>query len=101
MGKKTGKAAKLGKRDTLKLILAELQKLKGEIKSLGKQQAALAERIGKPPAVKKAAARPPGKAAKAAPTAKSGARKPSAPPKRPVLVAPAEAAIPAPRTAAQ
>jgi hypothetical protein len=101
MGKKTGKAEKLGKRDTLKLILEELRKLKGEVKSLGMQQAALAERLGKRPEAKKAPARPAGKAGKAAPTAKSGARKPAVQPKRPVLVAPAEAAIPTPRTAAQ
>jgi hypothetical protein len=89
MGKKTNKAEKLGKRETLKLILAELQKLKGEIKALGKQQAALGARLGRASSGKKGGAAPAGKARKASPAAKTGARKSNPAPKRPVLVAPA------------
>jgi hypothetical protein len=100
MGKKARKADKLGKSEKLDLILAEIAKLKGEIKALGKQQAALVERIGTPSA-RKATPRPAGKTAKSAPAAKSPARKSTPAPKRPVLVAAAEATTSTPRTAAQ
>ena len=81
MGKKLSKSEKLDQ------ILAELSKLKGEIKALAKQQAQLAERIGKP-AARKAPARPATKAAKRAKPAAASARKAGAAPKRPVLVSP-------------
>ncbi|MDQ8700431.1 hypothetical protein [Hyphomicrobium sp. LHD-15] len=101
MGKKASKSDKLGKREQLNLILAEIAKLKGEIKSLGKQQAALATQIGALSPASKARARPKRSAAKVAPKAKGRAQKASAAPKRPVLVAPAEAPVSAPRTATQ
>lgn len=79
MGKK-----KLGKSEKLDQILSELQKLKSEVKSLGKQQAELAVTIDKLSAPKKAAARVVRKRAKPA----SPARKAVSAPKRPVLVSP-------------
>lgn len=75
------------KGEKLDQILAEVQKLKAEVKALGKQQADLAVLLDKLTAKKPAAraVRPPAK--KAAPS-----RKASAAPKRPVLVPAADAA---------
>ncbi len=101
MGKKSGKSDKLGKREQLNLILAEIAKLKGEIKSLGKQQVALAAQIGKLSPAGKTRTQPKQKTAKVSPRAKGRAQKVSAAPKRPVLVARAEAPVSAPRTATQ
>ncbi len=101
MGKKTSKSDKLGKREQLNLILAEIAKLKGEIKSLGKQQAALAAQIGTLSPAGKTRTQSKQKAAKVAPKAKGRAQKVSTTPKRPVLVAPAEASVSTPRTATQ
>jgi hypothetical protein len=84
MGKKRSKS------ELLEQILAELSKLKADIKALGKQQAALVEKMGKP-APRKAArpARKPAKRVKQ--PAPAAARKGATAPKRPVLVAPPQA----------
>jgi hypothetical protein len=80
-----GKKSKSGK---LERILAELRKLKNEIKSLGALQTELAARIEKP-SPKKRAARPARKPAKKAPRSSAApARKAGSAPKRPVLVSP-------------
>ncbi len=83
MGKKS-------KGEKLDHILSELQKLKGEIKSLGKQQAELAVQIDKL-TPKKPAARAARKPAKAAKRSVPQARKAGAAPKRPMLVSPPDA----------
>jgi hypothetical protein len=86
MGKKS-------KAEKLKQILSELQKLKGELKSLGKQQATLAVEVGKLSTKKKPAAKParkPAKKAQPAPPAVKKAATPKRP--RPVLVSPPDVA---------
>lgn len=82
---------KKGKGEKLSHILSELQKLKAEVKALGKQQADLAVGIDKLSAPKKAAAKPSPKAAKKRPKPVA-ARKAAVAPKRPVLVPPPSAA---------
>lgn len=82
---------KSGKSEKLSQIVAELQKLKSEVKSLGKQQAELAVAIDKlsaPKAKKPKKPVPVRKRAKPAPAP----RKAAAAPKRPVLVSPDTAA---------
>jgi hypothetical protein len=75
---------KLTKKETLGMILAEVTKLRGDVKALEKQ---LSERSK--PAVKKPAAKK-----KAAPKSASVAKKPGSP-RRPVLV---QADTPSPQT---
>lgn len=80
--------------EKLERVLAELQKLKGEVKTLAKQQAGLVVQIDKLSA-KKPAARPTKKSVtktRAKPKGAAVARKASAASKRPVLVAPPDAA---------
>jgi hypothetical protein len=93
MGKKS-------KAEKLKQILSELQKLKGELKSLGKQQANLAVQVGKLSSKKptaKPVRKPAAKKAKPAPPAAKKAVAPKRP--RPVLVSPPDAAPPASKVA--
>jgi uncharacterized protein involved in exopolysaccharide biosynthesis len=101
MSKKAAKADKLGKREKLNLILAELAKLRGEVKLLTKQQAGFVAQIGKLAAAKNTRSRSANKASKSATAAKSVGRKSHPAPKRPVLVAPAEVGASTPRSAAQ
>jgi hypothetical protein len=85
MGKKS-------KAEKLKQILSELRKLKGEFKSLSKQQANLAIQVGKL-STKKPAAKPARRPAKKAQPAPPAAKKATAPKRpRPVLVSPPPAA---------
>lgn len=75
-------------RDKLDLILSELQKLKSEVKALGRQHADLAAIVEKLKPAKVAASRPAQKRAKprAKPTSATPTRKAATAPKRPVLV---------------
>lgn len=92
MGKKS-------KGEKLKQILSELQKLKGELKSLGKQQATLAVQVGKL-STKKPTARPARKPAKKVQPAPPAVKKAAAPKRpRPVLVSPPAATPPATKAA--
>lgn len=93
MGKKS-------KAEKLKQILSELQKLKGELKSLSKQQATLVAQVGKI-STKKPAAKPVRKpAAKKAQPAPPAAKKAVASKRpRPVLVSPPDVATPATKVA--
>jgi len=80
--------------EKLERVLAALQKLMGEVKTLAKQQAELAVQIDKLSA-KKPASRPAPKAAsktRAKPKGVSAARKAASATKRPVLVASPNAA---------
>jgi ElaB/YqjD/DUF883 family membrane-anchored ribosome-binding protein len=85
--------AKKRKGEKLERVLAEIQKLKSEVKALAKQQADLAVQIDKLSA-KKPVARKPAKAPvkPKKPAGAAAARKASAASKRPVLVAPSDAA---------
>lgn len=80
---------KSGKREKLGAVLSELQKLKGEVKTLGKQLAELAVALDKsaPKKAPRGAVRKPAKKA-----AKPAARKAGSAPKRPVLVSPPSSA---------
>ena len=85
MGKKS-------KAETLKQILSELQKLKSELKMLGKQQATLVAQVGKISTKKPAPKAAPAKPAKPAPKAAAPA-KPAAKAEKPKAVeAPKKAA---------
>lgn len=81
------------KGEKLDLILSELQKLKSEVRALGKQHAGLAVQLDKLSSPKPAA-RPARKTVKprAKPAGAAAARKSGAAPKRPVLVSPSDAA---------
>lgn len=87
MGKKS-------KAEKLKQILSELQKLRGELKSLGKQHASLVVQVGKL-SPKKPSDKPARKPAKKVPGAAPAAKKAAVPKRpRPVLVSPPDPAAP-------